>query len=84
KDDLTTEDGFRRSSLSQKGYFAAKGGVYPHRSKVRGTTPDGHGGPSVAEAMDGGKRPLVEVGVSRLDQGGMVPYVGGRNYFGGG
>ncbi|MDI6814135.1 MAG: hypothetical protein QMD16_17765, partial [Desulfitobacteriaceae bacterium] len=33
-----------------------------------GPTPDGHGGPSVAEAMDGGKRPLVEVGVLRLDQ----------------
>ncbi len=31
--------GFRPSRLSQKIYYAAKGGVYPHRSRVRGTTP---------------------------------------------
>ena len=31
-------------------------------------TPDGHGGPSVAEAMDGGKRPLIEVGVLKAEQ----------------
>ena len=32
-------------------------------------TPDGHGGPSVAEAMDGEKRPLIEVGVSEVEEG---------------
>jgi hypothetical protein len=31
-------------------------------------TPDGHGGPSVAEAMDGGKRPLIEVGVLEMEK----------------
>ena len=32
-------------------------------------TPDGHGGPSVAEAMDGEKRPLIEVGVLEVEEG---------------
>ncbi len=56
-------------SIAKGGSAILSTGDYRHRSKVRGTTPDGHGGPSVAEAMDGEKRPLVEVGVSRLDQG---------------
>ena len=38
-------------------------------TEVAQGTPDGHGGPSVAEAMDGGKRPLIEVGALDVDKG---------------
>ena len=31
-------------------------------------TPDGHGRPSVTEAKDGEKRPLIEVGVLNVDK----------------
>jgi hypothetical protein len=54
--------GFRQSRESQKEHYAAK--VESTPTEARHGSPDGHGGPSVAEAMDGGKRPLIEVGVS--------------------
>jgi hypothetical protein len=51
-----------------KGILRGEGGVYPHRSRVLGTTPAGQGWPSVPVAKDGEKGPLEEVDVSRLDE----------------